>query len=712
MANALLKGHLMNRGTLMVLKRLLVTTLAALGLSALVAGPVAAQTQIPAPELLGSGTAPCDVSKMELETQGIDPRTALDFSMLAECDDADDDVADFRMAHNDHAAAQKSLSGYIRGANSDDRITTAEEQRIAFLTDVRDKALVAKDENVGNALAEAVYSEQDAIAALKQLDGAIDHETDGYDAALKTALLEHHNYVVTYTDDEGVEQTAYLAPFSADDLTAVDPTMDAAIDTEGRPVGGTQPSVAESIVEQLETKRTDWDERTDVYDDDGDLMDFEDLLPPAKMVAVELANAERRLAAAKRAASAQVTALGNAKSALKAGKDAVEDGEDAVRDTMKVLADRAAGAGDSAATRLAQVRSNTQKAYDDAAEDLADAQEDLDDSQDDLSDLEDDLDDAESDRDSAQESYDAAVDGIDDTEAVTDDEQDAVDAAAVKLAAADKVVQDLTGKVRTAKGARDDDQDKVDDEAKLAAKAKEALDEATSGSFEYTAENPAGALLDALVKQDDTGEALVDAIDQTYQYTAANKAALDAMTDVGADVDANTANIATNMADIESLDGRVATNETGIAANTTAIGVNTTGIADNKAAIGVNTGYIMANSGRIDANEMGISMNSDAIGANSMNIASNERNISGNTAMIGELSESLEVVRAGVAASMALAGMPAINGRGISIGVGSFDGESAFAVGFQIQNESTSFKVGVTSGGGATGASAGVGFQF
>ena len=80
--------------------------------------------------------------------------------------------------------------------------------------------------------------------------------------------------------------------------------------------------------------------------------------------------------------------------------------------------------------------------------------------------------------------------------------------------------------------------------------------------------------------------------------------------------------------------------------------------------------------------------------------------------MIGELSESLEVVRAGVAASMALAGMPAINGRGISIGVGSFDGESAFAVGFQIQGEMASFKVGLTSGGGATGASAGVGFQF
>ncbi len=39
-------------------------------------------------------------------------------------------------------------------------------------------------------------------------------------------------------------------------------------------------------------------------------------------------------------------------------------------------------------------------------------------------------------------------------------------------------------------------------------------------------------------------------------------------------------------------------------------------------------------------------------------------------------------------------------------------GESAFAVGFQIQGEQASFKVGVTSSGGATGASAGVGFNF
>ena len=93
-------------------------------------------------------------------------------------------------------------------------------------------------------------------------------------------------------------------------------------------------------------------------------------------------------------------------------------------------------------------------------------------------------------------------------------------------------------------------------------------------------------------------------------------------------------------------------------------------------------------------------------------INSNTTSINNNRMAIDGLQDQLEIVRAGVAASMALAGMPAINGRGIAIGVGSYDGESAFAVGFQIQGEQASFKIGVTSSGGETGASAGVGFNF
>ena len=129
------------------------------------------------------------------------------------------------------------------------------------------------------------------------------------------------------------------------------------------------------------------------------------------------------------------------------------------------------------------------------------------------------------------------------------------------------------------------------------------------------------------------------------------------------------------------------------------------GIDANKATGMANMEAIGMNKASIDANAGRIGENAAAIGANRSSIMQNADSING-------LQDQMEVVRAGVAASMALAGMPAVNGRGIAIGVGSYDGESAFAVGFQIQGEQASFKIGVTSSGGETGASAGVGFQF
>ncbi len=156
-------------------------------------------------------------------------------------------------------------------------------------------------------------------------------------------------------------------------------------------------------------------------------------------------------------------------------------------------------------------------------------------------------------------------------------------------------------------------------------------------------------------------------------------------------IDMNAENIATNATNIMTNAEHIATNAGNISMNSANIMTNTGNIADNAAAIGMNTGAIADLGSRVGSNESAIMRN---------------------TGMISDLNDSLEVVRAGVAASMALAGMPAINGRGVSIGIGSYDGESAFAVGFQIQGEMASFKVGVTSAGGETGASAGVGFQF
>ncbi len=231
--------------------------------------------------------------------------------------------------------------------------------------------------------------------------------------------------------------------------------------------------------------------------------------------------------------------------------------------------------------------------------------------------------------------------------------------------------------------------------------------------------SPAGKLLDALLEPDnldngdpnpadDDGLALVSAIAEV-DGKVANLADL---TGPGGEVTMNTANIETNRTNIATNTANIATNTANIETNTANIATNTANIATNTANIATNTGNIAMNTMEIARVEGRVDSNWDAIAQNQMDIGSNRSMINDNRNMIGELSDSLEVVRAGVAASMALAGMPAINGRGVSIGVGSFDGESAFAVGFQIQGEMASFKVGVTSGGGATGASAGVGFQF
>ena len=289
-------------------------------------------------------------------------------------------------------------------------------------------------------------------------------------------------------------------------------------------------------------------------------------------------------------------------------------------------------------------------------------------------------------------------------------------------------------------------------------------------------DNPASALLQALLEDpalpngkpnpaDDDGQALIDAISTTYETAnAAHDEAHEAYEKAEAveesvmGLTGEGGAVATNTNNITSLDGRVTANEetlvdhgmklmqkkeyidnlaaeigidpvTGegtMEGGMSRIDYNAMGIIDNAENIAANAGNIMTNSsnimenrgmiemnsGSIAMNSAGISSNADAIASNMNSIGQNSSAISDNRNMIGELSEDLDVVRAGVAASMALAGMPAINGRGVSIGVGSFDGESAFAVGFQIQGEMASFKVGVTSASGATGASAGVGFQF
>ena len=65
--------------------------------------------------------------------------------------------------------------------------------------------------------------------------------------------------------------------------------------------------------------------------------------------------------------------------------------------------------------------------------------------------------------------------------------------------------------------------------------------------------------------------------------------------------------------------------------------------------------------------------------------------------------------------SMALAGMPAVAGRGtaLAVGVGNFDGESAVALGVTHTTKRAVFKIGVThTDEGGTGVSAGAAFKI
>ena len=284
--------------------------------------------------------------------------------------------------------------------------------------------------------------------------------------------------------------------------------------------------------------------------------------------------------------------------------------------------------------------------------------------------------------------------------------------------------------------AADDGRTPTKTETDALADARKALTDATEARDTYQgmvadSDNPAVGLIGSLLvpdgqMKDDDGQAVVDAVSGTYNVAkdardTANRVAdeVSGLTGEGgqvamneANIATNTANIATNTENIAMNTGMIMTNAENIATNAENIMTNTGMIMTNADNIATNTGMIMTNTGAIADNAAAIGMNTGAIADLGNRVGSNESAIMRNSGMISDLNESLEVVRAGVAASMALAGMPAINGRGISIGVGSYDGESAFAVGFQIQGEMASFKVGVTSAGGETGASAGVGFQF
>ena len=276
--------------------------------------------------------------------------------------------------------------------------------------------------------------------------------------------------------------------------------------------------------------------------------------------------------------------------------------------------------------------------------------------------------------------------------------------------------------------------------------AAEALVEAQTAQTAYQAlvgdpEGPVVDLIDTLLETDgDDGQALVNAISKTYDKTVENRDSIEALTadtEDGAEADgpitANAKAIATNTGEIESLGGRVTQNEQDIGTlmedtdmnaamistnaghivtNAGNIAGNASNIVTNNGLISRNTGTIAVNSSLIDRNAGHIAVNSGRIGANTAAIGLNTGMIADNRHLIGELSQDLDIVRAGVAASIALSRMPSIDGGGISFGAGTFGGEMAYAVGFQVERRLASFDIGVTSSGGEIGAGVGVGVKL
>ena len=120
----------------------------------------------------------------------------------------------------------------------------------------------------------------------------------------------------------------------------------------------------------------------------------------------------------------------------------------------------------------------------------------------------------------------------------------------------------------------------------------------------------------------------------------------------------------------------------------------------NIANIASNAADIQSNRGLISDNAAGIANNSQRIGLNEAEIAS--------------LGQDVYSLRSGIAATLATAGMPMAPGKGwgMSVGVGSYESESAIAAGITYSGERVNFKFAVGDADGETTVSAGAAWNF
>ena len=175
----------------------------------------------------------------------------------------DDRVMELRSLWDDAAAAQKALDDYVDAIEGTPN--EFERQETARLTDVRDTAVEARDEEAGNSLADAIYAEKMALALLTRRNSAVNKglETDG-------TVLDSTESADLGTTGLLIRARATLA------AKEVDTTGDGSVDTA---IGAEDASTSGTLRGNLAVAQSAWDALTgtggtdDPYDDDGNLKD-------------------------------------------------------------------------------------------------------------------------------------------------------------------------------------------------------------------------------------------------------------------------------------------------------------------------------------------------------------------------------------------------------------------------------------------------------
>ena len=858
----------MNRGTLMVLKRFIVTTLGALGLGALLAaGPASAQDdppQIPAPDDLAAPDAPPAPPAMGC---AVTANTVVAITVTTS------DVTDVTTCTDTALTQEADITAAVTAAREADAAVVAARGVVTLAETALETA-----EN-GNNPAEIATAQNSLDAAKSRLMAAQAARTAlSGESALAKAVLDELDAIRSIVST-GMASTAATARATASGTSVAGLVFDAmgnnvpAGTTGATALGATDATGDGSLYAAYNDAKTTWEALDDNADDAAKaatamaLVDAKHALDAALRDATYLvlkatldAHEQAAETATKNLETAQKSKTDAGKAISTAIVGAAPPPDDSSDDTVTERIARIAAkarmdladakedqtAKQTAATAAATAKSNADTAHTNAQTRLA----------------------------NARTAYNEAI-AADGTRPTDTDELAALVEAEIEYIEAYFAVMETEDAAKTAKTAADATQKALDAANKAVADAQAAVDNPDALAFVFDPMNPAGALTDALLSGEDTGGALVKAIDETWQATqemgegsevdlSGVEGRLDVLLatddegmesgrvvdleddvteiksavgltdgmhadDCSNNIACNTAEIEHNDTDIETIQAEVGLDSAGGGTVMLPDGTMGSRLDDHEqklalkkqyietlgAEVGINAatgeGTVMLANGmmgsRIDKNAediMGLAGegrttetvkgnadaignlagegrttetvkgNADAIGnlagegrttetvkgnadaakaAHDAAMAADGKAVAaGNAAMaadgkavaagnaaavadgkavaaqadatnalrmagtnatdIGGLQDQMDIVRAGVAASMALAGMPAVNGRGLAIGVGSFDGESAFAVGFQISGEQASFKVGVTSSGGETGVSAGVGFNF